>query len=112
MTPVAARRALVSASAATPEPGITVHAQDRSVVLQVGDQLDVATGESLLVAIAAALDTGPERICIDLRGLRSWSVDGAAALVRCRALCANLPTGLHYRSGRGPGREALLAAYA
>ena len=112
MTPVAARRALVPASASAPEPGITVHAQDNSVVLQVGEALDAATGRSLVAAVAAALATDPGRICIDLRGLRSWSSEGAAALVRCRELCADVPSGLHYRSGRGPGRDALLSAYA
>ena len=31
--------------------------------------------------------------------------------MRCRAVCGDLPDGLHYRTGRGPGRAALLAAY-
>ena len=59
----------------------------------------------------AATATAPTRVDIDLRSLRSWTQDGAAALVRCREICGELPDGLHYRTGRGPGRAALLAAY-
>jgi hypothetical protein len=32
-------------------------------------------------------------------------------LVTCRTLGSDLPGGLHYRTSRGPGREALLSAY-
>ena len=54
----------------------------------------------------------PERVDIDLAALQSWTQEGAVALVRCREVCGDLPDGLHYRTGRGPGRAALLAAYA
>ena len=54
---------------------------------------------------------GPSRIDVDLRALESYTDAGARALVGCRDLGAKLPEGLHYRTGRGPGREALLAAY-
>lgn len=82
------------------------------MVLELADLLDANAAQALEAAAAAALSTQPERVEIDLRGLRSWTRDGVGALVRCRTICSDLPGGLHYRTGRGPGREALLAAYA
>ena len=100
MTPVDARRAPV-----------TVRIAGAAVVLELADLLDADTGAALVAAAEAATATGPTRVDIDLRSLRSWTQDGAAALVRCREICGELPDGLHYRTGRGPGRAALLAAY-
>jgi hypothetical protein len=100
MTPVAARRAPV-----------TVRSVGAAVVLELADLLDASTGAALVAAAEAALTTHPQRVDIDLRGLQSWTKDGAMALVRCREICGDLPDGLHYRTGRGPGRAALLAAY-
>ena len=100
MTPVAARRAPV-----------TIRSTGAAVVLELSDLLDAATGEALVAAANAALETSPTRVDIDLRGLQSWTQDGAVALVSCREICSDLPEGLHYRTGRGPGRAALLAAY-
>ena len=104
MTPVAARRHPVTVRA---EPGTG----GPFVVLQVASLLDGDAGAALITAAEAALATEPQRVDIDLTGLQSWTQDGAAALVRCRAICSDLPDGLHYRTGRGPGRAALLAAY-
>ena len=59
----------------------------------------------------AAVADGPERLDIDLRAAADLDPDGAIALVRCREICGDLADGLHYRTGRGPGRDALLAAY-
>ena len=101
MTPVAARRAPVIVRT---EPG--------AVVLELADLLDAGAGAALVAAAEAALATVPDRVDIDLTGLQSWTQEGAAALVRCREVCGDLPDGLHYRTGRGPGRAALLAAYA
>lgn len=100
MTPVAARRAPV-----------TVRTEGAVVVLELSDALDPLVGRVLVDAVTSALSTRPERIEIDLRLLESWTDDGACALVTCRELCRDLPDGLHYRTGRGPGRAALLAAY-
>jgi hypothetical protein len=62
---------------------------------------------------AAAIEAGqPDRLDIDLRGLQGYTEDGARALAACRTLGNRLVEGLHYRTGRGPGREALLVAYA
>jgi hypothetical protein len=101
MTPVAARRA-----------PMTVRTEGAAVVLELSDTLDDAAGRALVEAAAAAVATGPQRLDIDLRSLRTWTPDGAAALVRCREICGDLADGLHYRTGRGPGREALLSAYS
>jgi hypothetical protein len=100
MTPVAARH----------EP-VTVRTEPGAVVLELSDLLDAGAGAALVAAAEAAISTLPERVDIDLTGLQSWTQDGAAALVRCREVCGDLPDGLHYRTGRGPGRAALLAAY-
>jgi hypothetical protein len=100
MTPVAARRAPV-----------TIRTVGATVVLELSDLLDASTGAALVAAAEAALATEPARVDIDLRALQSWTQDGATALLRCRAICSDLPDGLHYRTGRGPGRAALLAAY-
>jgi len=101
MTFVAARR----------EP-VTVRTELGTVVLEVSDLLDGLAGDALVAAAEAAVTTDPERVDINLTALQSWTQEGAAALVRCRALCSDLPDGLHYRTGRGPGRAALLAAYS
>ena len=91
---------------------MTVRSDGRAVVLELSELLDADTGEALVAAAQAALATEPERVDVDLRALQSWTKEGAAALRRCRAICGDLPDGLHYRTGRGPGRAALLAAYA
>jgi hypothetical protein len=100
MTPVAARRAPV-----------TVRTEGSAVVLELSDTLDAIVGQTLVDAASAAVADAPERLDIDLRNLRSWTQEGALALVRCREICSDLADGLHYRTGRGPGRDALLAAY-
>ena len=91
---------------------VTVRSEARTVILEVADLLDAGAGAALVAAAEAAVTTGPERLDIDLTALQSWTQDGAAALVRCRVVCSALPDGLHYRTGRGPGRAALLAAYS
>ena len=101
MTPVAARRAPV-----------TVRTDGAAVVLELSDALDPAVGRVLVDAVTTAVATAPERVDIDLQALVSWTHEGARALVECRDICRNVPDGLHYRTGRGPGRQALLAAYA
>ena len=92
-------------------PPIDVTTEGTTVVLAVVRCLDEAAGGALLDAASAALDAQPTRIDVDLRSLDSFTDAGARALVGCRDLGAKLPEGLHYRTGRGPGREALLAAY-
>lgn len=82
-----------------------------TVVIAVEGNLDLSTGEALLTAASGAVGTGTTRLDIDLRALDDFSDEGATALVHCRELGAHLAEGLHYRTGRGPGREALLAAY-
>jgi predicted transcriptional regulator len=90
---------------------IDVTTEGRTVVLAVVRCLDEATGDALLDAATAALDSAPDRIDVDLRALESFTAAGAQALVGCRDLSVKLPEGLHYRTGRGAGREALMAAY-
>ena len=101
MPPVAARRSPV-----------IVRTDGAAVVLELTDSLDPLVGRALVDAVTAAVATGPDRVDIDLRSIVEWTLEGASMLVRCRELCRELPDGLHYRTGRGPGREALLAAYA
>jgi hypothetical protein len=96
------------------DPGrspIAVTSDGRTVVLAVVHCLDEAAGGALLDAASEAVNSHTERIDVDLRSLESYTDAGARALVSCRDLCAHLPEGLHYRTGRGPGRDALMAAY-
>ena len=98
--------------ASMPEPtAINVTSDGTAVVIAVGGGLDQSTGEALIDAATAAVATGPSHLDIDLRGLESFTDEGARALVTCRTLGSDLPGGLHYRTSRGPGRDALLAAY-
>lgn len=101
MSPVAARRAPV-----------TVRIHDAAVVFELSDTLDAATGSALVAAAESAVVAVPERVDIDLQQLQAWTAEGVTSLVRCREICRDLPGGLHYRTGRGPGRDALLAAYS
>ncbi len=101
MTPVAARRSQV-----------TVRSEGDAVILELSDTLDATVGRALVDAATAAVADTPERLDIDLRQLRSWTPEGAIALVRCREICTDLADGLHYRTGKGPGRDALLSAYS
>lgn len=90
---------------------IAVTSDGRTIVLAVRRSLDDAAGDALIEAATAAVDARTERIDIDLRSLESFTDGGAHALVSCRDVCSQLPEGLHYRTGRGPGRDALMAAY-
>lgn len=90
---------------------ITVTDEGSTVVIVVRQMLDEREGAALLSAATAAVDAGSERLDIDLRGLEGFTDEGARALVACRQLGSRLAEGLHYRTGRGPGREALLVAY-
>jgi STAS domain len=91
---------------------IRVATEGSTVVIAVAGELDITTGEALIDAAEAAVVTGPSRLDIDLRALEDFDEAGAGALVSCRQLGAQLAEGLHYRTGRGPGRDALLAAYS
>jgi ABC-type transporter Mla MlaB component len=91
---------------------IRVATEGSTVVIAVAGELDVTTGEALIDAAEAAVATGPSRLDIDLRALQQFDEAGAGALASCRELGAKLAEGLHYRTGRGPGRDALLAAYS
>jgi hypothetical protein len=100
-----------AASLDRPRSPIAVSSDGHTVVLAVVERLDETTGGALLDAASAAVDGRTERIDVDLRSLESFTHAGARALVSCRDLCSHLPDGLHYRTGRGPGRDALMAAY-
>jgi hypothetical protein len=81
-------------------------------VIAVVGELDTTAGEALIDAAEAAVAAKPSRLDIDLRELETFDEAGAGALVSCRQLGAQLAEGLHYRTGRGPGRDALLVAYS
>jgi len=81
-------------------------------VLTIDGCLDADTGEALVQAAHTAVEHGTARLEIDLCSITDYTEEGARSLVVCRSLCSSLPGGLHYRTGQGPGREALLLAYA
>ena len=86
--------------------------EDLAVVLTIEGTLDGDAGDALLQATRTAAADGVPRIDIDLRRITDFTDEGARSLLRCRELCGALLDGLHYRAGQGPGREALLTAYA
>ena len=91
---------------------VAVRVDGEAVVLTVQGVLDGPAGEALATAATAAATDDAARLDIDLRLVESFSAEGVAALRACRALGEGLAEGLHFRTGKGPGREALLAAYA
>jgi hypothetical protein len=109
--PPSSGSASVDAALDVPRPRIDVTTEGDAVVIAVAHSLDEVAGAALIDAATAAADTHPRRIDVDLRALESFTDAGARSLVGCRDLGSRLPEGLHYRTGRGPGREALLAAY-
>ena len=95
-----------------PERAVERGADGDTVVLTVRGCLDGAAGAALVQAAAEATQAAAARIDIDLCGVTGFTPEGARWLLRCRRLSAQLPGGLHYRTGRGAGQEALLVAYA
>lgn len=85
--------------------------EDGVVTVTVRGPLDAEAGRGVCAAAKGAVHREARRLDIDLRQVTSFTPDGAAALRACRPGAAGLTEGLHYRTGRGPGREALLAAY-
>jgi hypothetical protein len=81
------------------------------VVLTPTGCLDAVAGAALLAAAEAAITSGASRLDVDLRSIDASTTEGAATLVACRGLATGLAEGLHYKTGRGAGREALLQAY-
>ena len=104
---------LAAAGADDEMSSIRVTTEGSTVVMTVEATLDAHAGDTLVRLATAAIEAGrPDRLDIDLRGLQAFTDEGADALAACRRLGARLAEGLHYRTGRGPGREALLVAYA
>ena len=90
---------------------VRASAEHGNVMIALEGHLDSDTGDALLDTVRTELDHGPARIDIDLSVLVSFAADGAAALSRCRDICAQLPEGLHYRTEGGAGQLALLSAF-
>jgi hypothetical protein len=95
-----------------PEHAIDAHVDASGAVLTIRGCLDQLAGEALVRSTARVVTDRPARLEIDLCSLTGFTDEGACALAACRELCTSLPEGLHYKTGQGPGREALLAAYA
>jgi hypothetical protein len=82
-----------------------------ALTITVAGALDDNGGGSLAEAVRAALVGSPSRLDVDLQGITSFTVAGAAALRTVGGLAAMVPGGVHYRTGGGAGADALLAAY-
>lgn len=91
--------------------GVEVSIDDGIVMLTVHGHLDARLGAAMGAATDEAILADARRLDIDLRQVTSFTEEGALALRACRPPAARLREGLHYRTGRGPGREALLAAH-
>lgn len=115
MSDVARSTALPRDDVEEPTPPITVSVDSpdglRVVTVTIEEELDASAARALIDVAQTVIAHGIDRFDIDLRALSSFTQAGAAALVTCRELCRSLPHGLHYRTGTGPGRDALLAAY-
>ncbi len=105
------RSSELPAGSGTVEPGLDVVVEDGIVLLTLSGHLDAAVGVAVGVAAEGALGLEARRLDIDLRQVTSFTVEGVSALGACRLRAVGLREGLHYRTGRGPGREALLAAH-
>jgi hypothetical protein len=94
-----------------PAPSGLVRHGAGTVTITLTGALDANGGVELLAALRAELETAT-RIDIDLRGVTSWTPEGARSLRRARSLATRLTDGLHFRTGPGAGQEALLDAFA
>lgn len=103
-------RACPRQGATRPGDRVAVVVEPDSVILTVHDVLDADAARHLVEAAREA-GVGGATVEIDLRELAGHTPEGAEGLIRCRHLAEEWPGGLVYRSGRGAGREALLAAY-
>jgi hypothetical protein len=98
-----------------------------AAVLPMSGRLDGAAGVRLLAAARGAVAAGAIRLDVDLCEVTDFTPAGTAALLACRDLCGehagdhgpqaeqnggSSSVELHYRTSRGPGRDALLAAFA
>jgi hypothetical protein len=82
------------------------------VTMVVTGQLDANAGIELLACLQAEVESA-ERVDIDLLGVTGSSPEGARSLRRARTMLASrLTEGLHFRTGPGPGQEALLEAFS
>jgi anti-sigma B factor antagonist len=61
---------------------------DRSAIVRVAGEIDVATIDSVHAAVAAAAEQGPDRIVFDLSGVVFMDSSGIAALLQARKLVA------------------------
>lgn len=90
---------------------VEVTIDDGIVVLTVYGHLDARLGAAMGAATEEAICVDARRLDIDVRAVSSFTPEGALALRACRPSAARLREGLHYRTGRGAGRDALLAAH-
>ena len=106
-----------------PLPGPSLNTRQNTAQYGIYAQDQVRLGERWVLSAGVRHDwvfadtrdriaDGAERLEIDLCSLTGFTDGGACSLVACRHLCEGLADGLHYRTGQGPGRDALLAAYA
>ena len=93
-------------------PGtVDVSIEGGIAVLTLRGCLDGATGAVMAEAARSLAADHVVRLDVDLRHITEFDQAGADALLACRQAGAALEEGLHYRTGQGAGRAALLAAY-
>lgn len=91
---------------------VVIDLDGAAATVVVSGPLDAPAGEALHDALVRSLARSLPRVEVDLQGVTSFTVEGVAWLTACHALAPDLADGLHYRTGPGPGRDALLASYA
>ena len=91
---------------------VRIERNDGLVTLTMRGRLDANAGVELLATLQDEIDTGPNRVDLDIQLIEDWTPEGARALRRARRLARVLDDGLHYRCAAGAGHDALLEAFA
>jgi hypothetical protein len=89
---------------------LEVTANGGTITLALHGALDTEAGALLVSSAASAADGGIRRLEVDVSGVTSFTDDGLAGLLSCRAVAVEVPEGLHYRAGATLGFDVLLAA--
>jgi anti-sigma B factor antagonist len=86
---------------------IVIDSSQRSPVVKVRGELDVATSPKLTDALGSAFERGSARVVIDLANVTFIDSRGMSALVRAHVTATALGTRLSIRGATGNARRAL-----
>ena len=85
---------------------LAVHDQgDGTVVIDVGGEVDVYTADRLRKALGTAIDAGPDRVVVDLTGLRFLASEGLGVLIGATKRAGRAGCGLVVRGAQANVRR-------